>query len=342
MARQRIYILYTGGTIGMGRSPSGYAPLPGLSGLVADMLARSSLADTLDYTLDEYPTPLDSANARPRDWLRIARDIAARYAEYDGFIVMHGTDTMAYTASALSFLLQGLAKPVIVTGSQIPLRELRNDAQNNLITALILAAQYPVPEVCLYFNGRLLRGNRATKLKADSLDAFDSPNFPRLGDVGIHISLRRELLLPAATPHFQLPDAYADDGRVAVLKLFPGLSAGLLMRLLEPPLQGLVLEAYGVGNAPDQDSDLLAALRAASERGLTTVVVSQCLEGRVDLSSYAAGAALAATGAVSGYDLTTEAALTKLHHLTALGLSPAAIRTALGRSLCGECTISQR
>jgi len=337
--KKRIRLLYTGGTIGMQRSARGYLPAP-LDRLLQEMPALSARADMPDHELIEYPDPIDSANAGPADWRRIAADIVRDYERFDGFVVMHGTDTMAHTASALSFMLQGLQKPVLVTGSQIPLQEIRNDAQNNLITALLLADRYPVAEVCLYFNGRLLRGNRARKLKADSFDAFDSPNYPWLGEVGIKIDIHRDRLLGDAGPEcFQVPEV---DGfrEVALLKLFPGLTADWLDRLLAPPLAGLVLESYGVGNAPDRIPGLLAAIERATTRGLVVLNVSQCLEGWVDPAGYATGSALAGVGACCGFDLTPEAALAKLHHLLALGLSPEAVRTELSRSLCGECTVA--
>ncbi|MEZ5579695.1 MAG: asparaginase domain-containing protein [Candidatus Competibacteraceae bacterium] len=177
--QKRIFIAYTGGTIGMRRTPQGYVPESGLDRLLAHMIPPDLAEDMPDYVLHECSHLIDSANLHPRDWYRIADLIASHYHDYDGFVVLHGTDTMAYTASGLSFALPGLTKPVIVTGSQIPLREMRNDARNNLLTAL-LAAKDPIPEVCLYFNGRLMRGNRATKLKGEALDAFDSPNYPLL------------------------------------------------------------------------------------------------------------------------------------------------------------------
>ena len=186
---KRLYIAYTGGTIGMSRTPDGYAPAPGF--LAAQMAAMPELADPRmpGYDIHEYDPLLDSSNMRPADWVRIGQDIVAHYDAYDGFLVLHGTDTMAYTASALPFFLQGLRKPVIVTGSQIPLCEIRNDARANLITSMLIAAEYPLPEVCLYFGGKLLRGCRSVKVDADGLEAFDSPKYPPLGVAGVEIQI---------------------------------------------------------------------------------------------------------------------------------------------------------
>lgn len=334
---KRIYVMYTGGTIGMQRTSQGYAPAPGLQELLSQMLPPALSAEMPSYTIHEYEHLIDSANMRPRHWLQIAQDVEAQYSSYDGFVILHGTDTMAFTSSALSFLLRGLRKPVIVTGSQIPLREMRNDARNNLLTALILAVQYPVAEVSLYFNGRLMRGNRATKVQADGFDAFDSPNFPLLGRIGIRIDINSALQIrPPARESFELVEY--DPERVVVLKLFPGFPARLLRDALAPPTAGAVLETYGVGNAPDDDPEFLAAMEEATARGVVVVNVSQCLEGGVAVGSYAAGAALTRAGVVSGLDMTTEAAFAKLHHLLALGWSAERIRSAMQDSLCGECT----
>ncbi len=198
---KRLYIAYTGGTIGMRRTPDGYAPAAGF--LEAQMTAMPELADPRmpAYEIHEYDPLLDSSNMRPADWVRIGRDIVAHYDAYDGFIVLHGTDTMAYTASALPFFLQELRKPVIVTGSQIPLCEIRNDARANLITSMLIAAEYPVPEVCLYFGGKLLRGCRSVKVDADGLDAFDSPKYPPLGTVGVEIQIDPAHLRRRPAPH---------------------------------------------------------------------------------------------------------------------------------------------
>jgi len=289
------------------------------------------------YTIHEYAPLLDSSNMTPAEWVKIARDVEANYDRYDGFIVLHGTDTMAYTASALPFLLGGLRKPVIITGSQIPLCEIRNDARENLITSLMLAANYAIPEVCLYFGGKLLRGCRAVKVSASGFAAFDSPNFPPLGTVGIDIDIDWELVRkPKRTKKLSVQELGAPV--VSALRLFPGISPELVLNVLRPPLQGLVLEAYGVGNGPDQDGAFIDALREATKRGVVIVDCTQCLEGKVDLAEYAAGSALARAGVISGSDMSAEAALAKLYYLFSRGDSPEKVKKEMQRDLCGELT----
>lgn len=336
--RKRVYIAYTGGTIGMRRRKPGYVPEAGY--LQQLMSAIPELADKSmpAYRIHEYAPLLDSSNMSPGEWVKIARDVAAAYDQYDGFVVLHGTDTMAYTASALPFLLQGLRKPVIITGSQIPLCEIRNDARENLITSLLLAANYAIPEVCLYFGGKLLRGCRATKVSADGFAAFDSPNFPPLGTVGIDIEVNWDLVRkPERT---RKVDVY-EIGRpiVSALRLFPGISPELVRNVLRPPLQGLVLEAYGVGNGPDQDHEFVGAITEATARGVVVVDCTQCLEGTVNLTEYAAGSALARAGVLSGYDMTAEAALSKLYSLLGRGLSAERVKREMQRDLRGELTV---
>jgi L-asparaginase len=339
MSRKRVYIAYTGGTIGMTPTRDGYKPAPG--SLQKQMAAMPELRHPSmpSYRIHEYDPLLDSSNMTPAEWLKIARDIAAVYDHYDGFVVLHGTDTMAYTTSALPFLLNGLAKPVIVTGSQIPLCEIRNDARENLITSLLIAANHDVPEVCLYFGGRLLRGCRATKVSADGFAAFASPNVPPLGTVGVDIEIDRDLVRRPPRRAKLRVDELARAPVVSALRLFPGISPGLVRNVLRPPLQGLVLETYGVGNGPDQDTAFIAALTEAAERGVVIVDCTQCLEGTVDLTEYAAGSALARAGVISGFDMTAEAALTKLYYLFSRGYGAEKVKREMQRDLRGEVTV---
>ncbi|MDX1521663.1 MAG: asparaginase [Anaerolineae bacterium] len=336
--KKQLYIAYTGGTIGMRKGPNGYMPAPGyLAELMAAMpeLTHEQLPD---YTINEYRPLLDSANMTPRDWLTIAQDIAAHHDNYDGFVVLHGTDTMAYTASALPFMLQNLSKPVILTGSQIPLCEVRNDARENLITAMMIAASYAIPEVCLYFGAKLLRGCRATKVSADDFDAFASPNCPPLGTVGIDIEINWDLVLPQ--PASSKPVAINAGGEpvVGAVRLFPGISADVVRNILQPPLKGLVLEAFGVGNGPDRDQAFIATLQEATDRGVLIVDCTQCLVGSVNLGGYATGSALAQAGVISGYDMTAEAALTKMFHLFSQALPLPDIKRLMQTNLRGELT----
>jgi L-asparaginase len=333
-----VYIVYTGGTIGMQPTPDGYTPV---SGYLAQALATLPELDTSalpDYDIQEYDPLIDSANMTPALWFKIAQDIADHYQDYDGFVVIHGTDTMAYTASALPFMLQGLNKPVILTGSQIPLSEARNDARSNLITAMMLAADYAIPEVCLYFGDTLLRGCRATKVNAIGFQAFASPNFPPLGKIGIDVDIDWDQVLPPYPESVPIRAHAFETPLVGVLRLFPGISAELIHSMLRPPLRGLVLEAYGVGNGPSNNVELMEALRTATERGVLVVDCSQCLQGYVDLDDYAAGSALAKIGIISGYDMTTEAALAKMFYLFDQNLPLTEVKRLMQTNLRGELT----
>ncbi|MCG8517784.1 MAG: type I asparaginase [Pseudomonadales bacterium] len=330
----RVLVLYTGGTIGMVPSEQGYVPCPGFDGRLREELGERA-AELPEYDLVEFDQLIDSANLTPSHWTHIVRMLEKRWHEYDGFVVLHGTDTMAYTASALSFLLRGCDRPVIITGSQIPLSQLRNDGVDNLVTALLLAADRRITEVCVCFNGRLLRGNRVRKVRTSGFDAFDSPNAPWLGQVGIDIELQEDLLLPPGTPDFLQPDF--DPAAVVMLPVFPGMPARLLEAAWNAPgVRGLVLQSYGVGNPPDADEAWMASLERACNQGVTVINISQCQQGAVCQGVYATGAALNRLGVVAGADLTPEAAFAKLHVLLTQHREPQAVRQALAQVLCGE------
>ncbi len=334
--RKSVYIAYTGGTIGMAAGDRGYLPRPGFLG--AQMARFSVLKDARmpRYDLHEYDNLLDSSNMTPRDWMVIAEDLTRNYDRYDGFVVLHGTDTMAYSASALSFLLRDLGKPVIFTGSQVPLFELRTDARENLINSILLAGDCGVPEVCLLVRHRLLRGNRSTKVSASRFMAFDSPNYHELASVGVETVVHRERHL--RHPENPMTLHGLNDPQVADVRLFPGITPKILEQLLSGPLQGAVLHTYGVGNAPD-DPSFLRILRDACDRGLVIVNCTQCLEGSVDMSGYATGNALADAGVISGWDMTPEAALTKLYWLLSQDLSVEDMRRLMQQDLRGELTV---
>ncbi|MGB3727289.1 MAG: asparaginase [Glaciecola sp.] len=335
MSKKHIYIAYTGGTIGMKPSAKGYIPAAGyLSETLANMpeFHRSEMPN---FTIHEYDTLLDSSDMVPADWQLIANDIASNYTKYDGFIILHGTDTMAYTSSALSFMLEGLQKPVIVTGSQIPLAQLRSDGQANLLNALYIAANFPIPEVTLFFNNKLFRGNRARKVDADGFDAFDSPNYPALLTAGIHIEMHHRISEPVNTD-LPLRVSQIQSQPIGMMSLYPGISDMVLENIIRQPVNALILLSYGVGNAP-QNPKLLAQIEHATQQGILVVNCTQCVKGRVDMSGYANGKLVEETGVISGKDITPEAALAKLHYLLSkTGLSASERQKMMAQDLCGE------
>lgn len=332
--KKRILIINTGGTISSIKTDRGYEPSPGYVKKALTQIPALSHKEMPEYVIKEYQPLLDSSNMTVNEWNRIAKDIAHEYDQFDGFVVFHGTDTMAYTASALSFMLESLSKPVIVTGSQIPLSEVRNDAIDNVITSLWLCANQPLNEVCIYFNQHLLRGNRAQKISAQRFNAFDSPNFPHLATIGIDIELHQHLLLPAPQKPFHMQTITPQF--IANFRLFPGFASDVLAFILNQPLRGLILETYGAGNAQNNDSRFLNLLKDACDRGVIIINCTQCQQGRVEMSQYATGNTLKEAGLISGHDMTPEAAHCKLLYLLSKDLNIPQIKKMMETDLCGE------
>jgi L-asparaginase len=335
--KKHICLIHTGGTIGMVKGENGYLPKEGYLQTVLDKMADLKAPEMPEISFYEMSPLLDSSDMAVDDWNRIGKEIAKRYNDYDGFVILHGTDTMAYTAAALSFMLENSNKPVILTGSQIPLCEIRSDGQDNLVTSLLIAGSGKINEVCLYFGGRLLRGNRATKMSADGLLAFDSPNCPRLAEAGISIRY-----LPYTAKNIDKGKCFSlcelKNVPIGVLKIFPGISFPIFDTLMTEKLKGIVLETFGAGNIPGEGKSLLPIIERAFSAGSVVTVCSQCPQGTVTLGTYATSSPLARAGAVSGYDMTTEAAVAKLYYLFSKGYSSNEIKSLMEKNLCGELT----
>ena len=287
-----------------------------------------------------FEHPIDSSNMNPQRWVMIAELVEKHYGEFDGFVVLHGSDTMSYSASALSFMLENLSKPVVFTGSQLPIGDLRTDAKENLITAIQIASlqhknKPAIGEVCLYFEYKLYRGNRTTKINAEHFNAFTSPNYPCIAESGVYLKVNTDLLFKMkGTRKLAVHKTMDDD--VFVLKMFPGISEHVLTAVLTiPNLKGLVLETYGSGNAPTDDW-FIAALKNAIGNGLHVVNVTQCSGGSVNMGKYETSSRLKEIGIISGKDITTEAAITKLMYLLGRKIAPDAFKTIFESSLRGE------
>lgn len=341
MEKKKILIIHTGGTIGMVPTENGFAPKQGVLLEELKNIRDLSSPDMPVWDLIEFEPLLDSTNIRYEQWNSIADSIALYYDKYDGFVVLHGTDTLAYSASALSFMLEGLDKPVVFTGAQIPLCELRSDGRDNLITSMMIAADGVIREVSLCFGDSILRGNRAIKYSADGMMAFTSPNFNKLADAGITIEYNH-----ASINEYEKTGLHSGplnivklkESRIAVIKIVPGIQFDIFEPIMLESLDGLVLETFGKGNIPDYDTALSRLISEASRCGTIVVVCTQCPAGTVSLGTYKAGSALVEAGAVSGGNMTTEAVITKLTYLLSKGLPKEDIRRLMQTDLRGELT----
>ena len=335
--KKHVLIIYTGGTIGMKKTDKGYAPVSGFLAKALSTIDDMKSDSAPEWDLYEMSPLLDSSDITVKEWNKIAEVVYNNYNSYDGFVVLHGTDTMAYTASALSFILHGLEKPVVLTGSQIPLSEIRSDGRDNLITSMLIAADGVANEVCLYFSGKLLRGNRAVKMSADRLVAFDSPNYPHLADAGISIKYNYPAIVKPGGKKFEMRPF--SDVPIGVLKIFPGIQFGLFESIMTKKLSGIVLETFGAGNIPSDGGALIPIIQKAFESGSVITVCSQCPSGTVTLGAYETSSALKSAGAVSGFDMTTEAAVAKLYYLFSLNLTTDEIKHYMEKDLRGELTV---
>ena len=338
-SKSKILLIYTSGTIGMMKDYE-------TRGLKAfdfkKLLKRIAELQLLDCEIDtvSFENPIDSSNIQIENWQTIATIIEENYDKFDGFVVLHGSDTMSYSASALSFMLENLAKPVVFTGSQLPIGDLRTDAKENLITAIQIASlqekgKSVFNEVCLYFEYKLYRGNRTTKISAEHFNAFASPNFPELAESGVHLKINRDLLLQNKGKS-KLKVNKSFDDNVAVVKLFPGINKYVLSAILKTPnLKGIILETYGSGNAPTTDW-LISELSNAIKNNIYVINVTQCSGGSVNMGQYETSTQLKSIGIVSGKDITSEAAVTKLMYLLGQKISPKVFKTIFETPLRGE------
>ena len=331
-----LLIIYTGGTIGMVATPGGLVPSRHFSEQLSDLI-KDRFPD-LRFTIRCLDPLIDSAEANPGLWNAIAQEILLAHADFDGVVVLHGTDTLAYTASSLSFLLNGLAKPVILTGAQIPFRAAGSDAESNISGAILFASAPQVREVCIFFDGRLLRGNRSLKSSTSVGDSFESPHYVVLGSSPPGFRINEKALLNPVRSEPALPASYLTTGSVGLIKVYPGISYQMLVAGAEAHPRGLVLELYGSGTAPILNSSIRQALESLAVCKIPVVGVSQCLRGVVSRTSYASSHVLRDAGVIAGYDLTPEAAMTKLSYLQTTATPFEKLETAMWSDISGEIT----
>jgi len=340
--KRRLLVIYVGGTLGMKQNENGsLEPCPGYFAEVVNSMQELQNEHMPYFDIIEFDPILDSASMGPDEWVKIADVVEKEYYNYDGFVVAMGTDTMAYTASALSFMFQDLSKPVILTGSQIPFCEVYNDARRNLIVSMMFAAKKELHEVCIFFNDRLLRGNRATKLNSFGLDAFDSPNFPPLATVGVNIAERKDLLLSPPRTCFQVHKNI--DSHIIVIKLVPGFDDEALVEMINhcKNLRAIVLEMYGAGNMKSKKESFIEFIRLAREKRVLVVAATQCVKGSAVLDLYAVGAELLKLGVLAAGDMTTEAVVTKLAYLYGRNNDISFVSDFFPKNLRGEISATE-